>query len=217
MAEPVPSIVAAVPSSVVPVPETTNVPPATPATIPETVPLGDLTVHLPPGKPMYYYSQIEYFYSHNIIPGIQFVIDDEDGPTQDQENPEPTEARTESIGGQTTGLYGYFEKALDRVVPPRMKNILSFTPQPGDSQPDPMQLEPNEVESDSPRFVDEEIKDDSDYESDNDTSVSDQSVEEPDETEPTGKKVPENADAIRSKFKGTKLDYFYRRNKSVWV
>lgn len=175
---------------------------------------------------MYYYSQIEYFYSHNIIPGVQFVIDD-DEPSQAQEN--PNQEQPAQTGGQTTGLYGYFERALDRVVPPRVKNILSFATQPGNVQPanppPPRVQEPadaNEIEPNSPQLVDDDVnEEDSEYgsvQSDDEDSDSDQSTEESEEvTELAGKKSPENVDMIRSKFKGTKLDYFYRRDKAAWI
>ena len=267
----------------------------------------DVVVHLPSGKPMYYYSQIEYFYSNNILPGVQFVIDNDSPqlstsvPTEKEDQvaplegqqplppPETTSTPSPGVSGGQVGLYGFFENALDRIVTPRMKNILSFgprqpevgqqpQPQPQDnsyslpslptldslfpaqqkqpppqfqspqgiaptsqplrqpqlSQANPLQPDPIVQDTElsySPQFIDADVASDSEYEnSDADDSEYDNQDSDTDDNA-TGEaaddnfverdkiiqSIPDNSALIQSKFKGTKLDYFYRKNKVVWV
>ena len=83
----------------------------------------------------------------------------------------------------------------------------------------------------SPQFIDANVDSDSDYETsdaedseyqDDDAEDGEYQDDETEETEPLPQRqnqstIPENSVLVQSKFKGTKLDYFYRKNKEVWV
>ena len=80
----------------------------------------------------------------------------------------------------------------------------------------------------SPQFIDADVASDSEYENsdaddseyDNqDSDTDDKATEEAAvlEQDQIIQSIPDNNALIQSRFKGTKLDYFYRKNKAVWV
>lgn len=179
-----------------------------------------ITVHLPPGNPLYYYSQIEYFNRDNLIPGIQFVVD--------PASPTSTLPSNRVEGGEV-GLYQYFERALDTMVTPRMKNILTFQSQP----PVNPTVQPLKEEEDPPgttSYIDVPVED-----SDDDASIASTNTEPsvapaaptldptlapdpPFTPEPKSEVLPgDDGPAVQRLYKGTKLDYFYRNQKKRWV
>ena len=189
-------------------------------------PIQSFPLSIPEEKPFYYYAQIEQFNRDNILPQIKLQLSSNQ-PNLEMESDEQMGGSSEAVANAnnyTPGLYGYFERTIDRFTGTSDKptntlyssfsnavnGVLGRKPDVSNQVID--LTEDNDSDNDIPIPG---MDDDDDLSSDESTVFGNLEPEiEPDNNTEEDVKAIE---FIETKLPGTKLYYFVKRNKKFWV